>query len=261
MSPVYQTRRTALHRLDPRLKVAGLLTFSLLLSSASAGALLVMTFFAATISIQSRFNAVTALFSSRLFIILLFLIVISRAVFTPEAPLQKWGPLTFSTPGLIIGVTICWRLLLMVWLSLWLMSVTRSDEINAAIRWFLKPLPIVNANAIGAMLSFLIRFIPIIMTEYRRITQAGRTRLIDANHNPLFRIRYQVIPLMRNLFQTSEDFAQAMISRCYTADRTDPEFAFQKSDYLALLVLLLVCSTLVCAMLIDISFWQSSPWE
>ncbi len=245
MNRSYQTRPSALHRIDPRLKVAGLLAFSLLLSGANPGALLIMTFFAAAISIQSRFNILNALFSSRLLIILLALIVISRAVFTPDTPLQQWGPLSFSIPGLIIGATLCWRLLLMIWLSLWLMSVTRSDEINAAIRWLLKPLPFVNANAIGIMLSFLIRFIPTIMTEYHRISQAGRARLIDANRNPLFRIRYRVIPLMRNLFQTSEEFAEAMTARCYSSDRTDPEFAFQRNDLVALLVLLLVCTMLV----------------
>ncbi len=255
MNPGYQTRQSALHRLDPRLKVAGLLAFSLLLSSADISALFIMTLFAAAISIQSRFNVTSALFSSRLVFVLLALIGISRAVFTSEAPYRQWGPLTFSMPGLIIGATICWRLLLMVWLSLWLMSVTRSDEINAAIRWFLKPLPFVNANTIGTMLSFLIRFIPIIMIEYRQISQAGRTRLIDGNRNPLFRIRYQVIPLMRNLFQTSEEFAQAMTSRCYSADRTGPEFAFQKSDYVALLVLLLVCATVVVS-----TFWGLPKW-
>ncbi len=119
-----------------------------------------------------------------------------------------------------------------------------------------KPLPFVNANAIGIMLSFLIRFIPTIMTEYHRISQAGRARLIDANRNPLFRIRYQVIPLMRNLFQTSEEFAEAMTARCYSSDRTDPEFAFQRNDLVALLVLLFVCAILVGSIFWGIPVWR-----
>jgi len=240
-----QARRTVLHRLDPRLKVAALLLFSLLLSGANPHALLIMTLFAIALSVQTRFHVSRALLSSRAFLLLLTLTVIARSLFSTKAPLYQWGPLTFSISGMAVGITICWRLLLMLWLALWLLSVTRSDEINAAIRWFLKPLPFINADTVGIMLSFLMRFIPIIIKEHHNITQAGRARLIDNNPNPLLRIRNQVIPLMRNLFKTGDQFALAMTSRCYSADRTDPDLTFEKRDIVALLVLLVMCIILI----------------
>ena len=252
MNRAYPTRPTVLHRLDSRLKVAGLLLFSLMLSSANPSALFIMTVFVTTLALQSRFNGLKALWSSRPFLLLLILMVLSRALFTPDGPLLKWGPLTFSMPGLIAGATICWRLLLMVWLGLWLMAVTRSDEINAAIRWFLRPVPFVNANTVGMMLSFLLRFITMIINEHRHITLAGRARLIDRRRDPVYRIRHHVIPLMRNLFKTIDQLALAMTSRCYSADRTDPEFAFQKRDWVALLVLFLMGAAMIGTMFFNV---------
>ena len=252
MNRIYSSRRTVLHRLDPRLKVAGLLLFSLLLSTANPSALLVMTAFTAILAVRSRFDGLKTLLASRPFLLLLTLMVVSRAFFTPDAPLVKWGPLTFSLPGLVIGATICWRLLLMVWLGLWLMAVTRSDEINAATRWFLKPLPFINANSVGIMLSFLMRFVAIITCEHQQITLAGRARLIDRRRNPIYRIRHHVIPLMRNLFRTSDQLAVAMTSRCYSANRTDPAFAFQKRDWVALLVLIMMSVIMIGTMVFNV---------
>ena len=174
----------------------------------------------------------------RLFLVLLVIVFILRAVSASGVPVISFGPVAISLEGVLQGVVVCMRLILVVLLGLIFVTSTRYSEIKKAIEWALTPLPFIPGRRVAAMIGLLLRFIPVIIIEAGDIADAQRARGIEARKNPVFRIVKLAIPLARRTFLKAEKLALAMEARCYREIRTDPHFDFSKKDGMMLVLLI-----------------------
>lgn len=164
--------------------------------------------------------------------LLLALVFIARVFSTDGTPLTAFGPVAVTREGLREGALVCLRLVLVFIVGAAFIATTRSSEIKAGVQWFLKPLPWVPAERVATMLSLVVRFMPVILEQAARTSDAQRARAGENRRNPIRRLTAFGIPLMRRTFETADNLAVAMEARCYSETRTDPELTTGRRDWL-----------------------------
>jgi biotin transport system permease protein len=148
-----------------------------------------------------------------------FLIIVGTYGIT--APGSEWRPVPWiplSVSGMLQGIWISWRLLLLLTCAVLFSSVTRARELRDAVLWLLSPLPFLPCYRIAFMAGLTMRFVPLVLDELDEIREASKARLGDRRKNPWRRIKYVVLPLFRRVFLRSDDLAMALAARCYRED-------------------------------------------
>jgi energy-coupling factor transporter transmembrane protein EcfT len=168
-------------------------------------------------------------------------IIATRALFTSGDKIIGTEWFSVSRQGVYDGLVISWRLFLIVTLSLLFISSTRSSEIKTAVQWFLKPIPFIPEKRVATMMSLIIRFIPLILNQFKETTAAQKARGVENRKNPLYRSVKLVLPVIRRIFETGDRLAMAMEARCYTEERTNFGLSAKPGDWLALSAVLVVC--------------------
>ena len=230
----YRAGHSLLHRLDVRFK---LLFFSLLSLSGSFGheaALSVLTIVAAGLMRNSRLSLPAVCRELRYFFLLLIFILVARSLTTTGDALLTIGDLHVTANGVADGLRVCWRILVVISLSLLFVMSTRTSEIRAALVWCLDPLPFIPARRIASMIGLIVRFVPVIFDRMREIEAAQLARGIGNRKNPLYRLGKFALPLMRNVFKDADKLITAMEARCYTENRTGPILSATAIDWIAL---------------------------
>jgi len=230
----YQLRQSFLHRCDARVKIGSLLIVSSAGLYARGWGLMVLTAAAAAAFLCGRQPLWRTLRELRWFFILLAAILASRAIFTPGRPLAQVFTVAVSSRGLVDGVLVCWRLLLIVLSAMVLTATTRASEIRAAVQWFFAPVPFVPEKRLGTMLGLLVRLIPLIFGRISEVRCAQLARCVDCRKNPIYRMRVLVVPLMERLFDAADELVLAMTARAYHENRSGPTLQAGRSDWLVL---------------------------
>ncbi|MDF1593241.1 MAG: energy-coupling factor transporter transmembrane component T [Desulfobacterales bacterium] len=234
----YQVGRSLAHGLDARFKLLFLVLISLASLKAGLWALLFLCGGLWWILSDLRLPLVAVLRELRYFLFLLIVVFAARALATPGEAVFTSALITITREGLVDGVLVCWRLLLIVLLGLLLTATTRPSEIRAAVEWILKPIPAVPAKRIGTMMGLIMRFIPVILNQVRETAEAQRARGVENRENPLYRLTKLGIPLIRRTFENADRLITAMEARCYSENRTGPELKSTPRDWIALLVII-----------------------
>jgi energy-coupling factor transporter transmembrane protein EcfT len=162
---------------------------------------------------------------------ILALVFIARVFSTDGTPLAGLGPVAVTREGLREGALVCLRLVLVFIVGAAFIATTRSSEIKAGVQWFLKPVPWVPAERVATMLSLVARFMPVILEQAARTSDAQRARASENRRNPIRRLTAFGIPLMRRTFETADNLAVAMEARCYSETRTDPDLTAGRKDW------------------------------
>jgi energy-coupling factor transporter transmembrane protein EcfT len=162
---------------------------------------------------------------------LLALVFIARVFSTDGTPLAGLGPVAVTREGLREGTLVCLRLVLVFIVGAAFIATTRSSEIKAGVQWFLKPVPWVPAERVATMLSLVARFMPVILEQAAKTSDAQRARAGENRRNPIRRLTALGIPLMRRTFETADNLAVAMEARCYSETRTDPDLTTGHRDW------------------------------
>jgi energy-coupling factor transporter transmembrane protein EcfT len=84
--------------------------------------------------------------------------------------------------------------------------------------WFLRPLPFIPARRIGFMVSLTLRFFSTILDQTEEVWLAHKARLGDQGRNPLRKIKYLGLPIIRRSFTRVEDVTLALLARGYRED-------------------------------------------
>lgn len=176
-----------------------------------------------------------------LFLLCIFLV---RSLTTDGQYLFQYHWFAPTREGVFLGLQVCWRLTLVVLISLGFIASTTSFEIKAAVEYYFSKVPFIPEKRVSTMLSLLIRFIPVIMVQLHETMDAQKSRCIDARRNPVSRLIKLTIPVMHRIFQNGDQLAIAMASRCYSEERTSPCLHSSPLDWLSLLLV----SSLVIAM-------------
>jgi energy-coupling factor transporter transmembrane protein EcfT len=228
----YRPGRSVLHRLDARFKLSLAVLASAATLHGNLPALAWVGGVLATAALSARVRPAAASGELRCLGILLALVFLARAMATEGEPVVTLALGTITVEGLADGGVVCLRLVLAYLIGALIVATTRSAEIRTAVRWFLKPLPLVPAERIATMLSLMTRFVPLIMEEAARTAEAQRARGVENRRNPVFRLVRLALPLMRRILTASDRLALAMESRCYTEARTWPVLGAGRRDWL-----------------------------
>lgn len=238
--------KTWLHRLDARVKLAAMVMLSMAAMAANIHGLELLTLFLATVAISSRLRVIDALWQMRPMAFLFALIIVAQ---TLNAPDPEWhlGSLGISFTGLRLGLRTCWQLGLVITASWLFVRTTAPGQIKIGIQRLLAPWPLIPEHRVAVMTGLLMRFIPLLLEEAATLSEAHRSRGIELRRNPIFRLISLASALLRRTFLRADRLAEAMQSRCYQEQRSDPPLVARSTDGLALAILCVLCLAAILA--------------
>ncbi len=248
----YQTD-SVLHRLDPRVKLAGTLLYiiSLFFFRNFIGYLIATVFLAMVIKLSHvPFKFMVKGMKAILF--LLLITVVFNLFLTPGETLISVWRLTVTKEGLRTAVTMAVRLIMLVIGSSIMTLTTTPNNLTDGMERGMRPLKVfrVPVHEVAMMMSIALRFIPILLEETDKIMKAQIARGADFESGNLIRRARALVPLLVPLFisafRRANDLAMAMEARCYRGGegRTKMKpLIYQKRDktaYLCILAYLVV---------------------
>lgn len=237
----FQPGTSLLHRLDVRFKLLFLILISLISLGGGFKGLGILSGLVAALTVHCRLPLKSGLKELRLFLILLLLVLGARMLTTPGTALIEIKSIAVTRQGLISGVLICWRLVVIAFLGFLFIFTTRSAGIKAAVQWFLKPVVFIPRKRIAMMMGLIARFIPVILNQARETVEAQRARCIENRKNPFYRLIRLGVPLIRRTFEQADRLIVAMEARCYSENRTDPALSTTPIDWIALIFVSIIC--------------------
>ena len=241
----FQPGTSLLHKLDVRFKLLFLILISLVSLGGGFTGLGILTGLVTALIIYSRLPLKSGFKEFRFFLIFLLLILLARMLTTPGTALIEIKSIAITRPGLMSGVLICWRLVIIALLGYLFVFTTSSSVIKAAVEWFLKPAAFIPGRRIATMMGLIVRFIPVILNQAKETAEAQRARCVEYRKNPLYRLVRLGVPLIRRTFEQADRLIVAMEARCYSENRTDPSLSATRIDWFALLIIIVICGWIV----------------
>ena len=241
-----------LHRLDPRTKILCLFTLMIVIFAAQGwAAYLSLTILTATLIFISKVPPLTVLKSIKpLAWIILFTLLIHFVSHDGEV-LAKFYVFKVTTEGIVYGVQISLRLMLLIALSSLLTFTTSPLKLTDATEKLLSPLKKVGipSHELAMMMTIAIRFVPTLIEETDKIIKAQKSRGLDFESGGVIkRLRAMVpilVPLFLSSFRRADDLAMAMEARCYRGGegRTHmKQLRLKNLDLCAAAVVILICA-------------------
>lgn len=244
----YQTE-SVIHRLDPRVKLAGTLLFilSLFFFKNPLGYAAAALFLAAVI----RLSHVPFRFMVRGMKAIAFLLTITvlfNLFLTPGEPVLSLWKLRITGEGIRTAGTMAVRLTLLIIGSSVMTLTTTPNNLTDGLEKGLRPLKLfrVPVHEVAMIMSIALRFIPILLEETDKIMKAQIARGADFESGNLIQRAKALVPLLVPLFisafRRANDLAMAMEARCYRGGdgRTKMKpLIYKRRDRIAYLCILL----------------------
>lgn len=218
----YYPGESAVHRLDPRVKVVVVTAFGLALFARDSFAALAVFGVVALIAIGvSRvppgwfWRGLTPVFW------LLGITFVAQALVARGQAFFSFGPIHLSREGLVLSVFLSLRLIVLVLIGSLLTLTTSPIALTDAIAWLGRPLRRLRVpiDELALMVTIALRFIPTLMAELENIMRAQRARGAEFSRGGLVRRARALIPVLVPLFVVSfkraDELALAMDARCY----------------------------------------------
>lgn len=262
----YLPYNTIFHRIDPRVKLFGLITFMALIffSFSNVGlnfayygilALLVIIALALTkVKFRSLYKQLKPLW-----FMVIFLLVVNVLSYDGKIP-DVW--FTIGTFKVYAGAFyqtfyIFIRLVLMISLTMILTSSTKPLDLTFALEWLMAPLKLIHfpVHEVAMTMSLALRFIPTLLDETGRIMKAQESRGVDFSGGKLSEkirgIISLIVPLFNSAFMRSDELANAMEARGYNPQGKRTKYRmlkFASRDLFALLGFLILLTGGVLAL-------------
>lgn len=239
----YYSADSAIHRLDPRVKILGTLAYmiSLFTFRDFAGYAVAILFFALALAMSKVPFAYAARGLKPIFVLMVFTAFLNL-FWTDGTVFFSVGVLEVTWEGLYKMAYISLRLILLVLGSSLMTLTTTPNQLTDGLERILGPLRAfrVPVHEIAMMMSIALRFIPILIEETNRIMKAQSARGADFESGNLLQRLRNMLPLLIPLFvsaiRRATDLALAMDARCYHggAGRTKMyPLRYRKNDFAA----------------------------
>ncbi len=218
----YYPANSPIHSLDPRVKIvlAGVFMVVLFLGN-NFWAFLVMGSFAA-MSIGLSKVPVRMLIRGLRPIVFILLFTMGLHLFlTPGPEMFRIGPAVATWAGLIQGLFIGIRLIILILFTSLLTLTTSPIELTDGLEDILKPFRKIGvpAHELAMMMTIALRFIPTLLEEAERIMKAQMARGADFESGNMVKRAKALVPLLVPLFvsafRRADDLAMAMEARGY----------------------------------------------
>ena len=221
----YFPGESAVHRLDPRLKILLVLAYIILLfvveGPVSYGVLavfLALVVGLSRVSIRMVFRGIKPI---------LFIIIFTSLLnmfYTPGRVLWEWGFLRLTVEGIFAAVIMVVRLVFLIVGTSMLTYTTSPIVLTDGLERLLSPLKRVHfpAHELAMMMTIALRFIPTLVEETGKIMNAQKARGADFESGGLIHRARALIPILVPLFVSSfrraDELAVAMECRLYRGD-------------------------------------------
>jgi energy-coupling factor transport system permease protein len=245
---LYLDHASALHRLDPRVKILGLAAVFALTMAFNHPAY-VAAVAAAVFALALGGRCLSNLWRLRVAFVLLFIFsaVLWPLLLRGPTEIARLGPLAISRESALYGLAVGIRLDAMVGAGIVFLSTTRVEEFTAALRRLGLPFPVSFA------FSLAFRFVPTFADSAYTIIQAQKSRGLDLESGGvLTRLRRHVpllIPAMVCAIRNTDLLAMALESRGFggATKRTDYlEVRMRWTDWAAAGLMIVLVAAAVC---------------
>ena len=211
-----------IHRLDPRVKVIGVLLYliSLFLFDGFAGYAIATVFLVSVIAISKVPFSYVIKGMRPIFFLLIFTSMFHLFGTDGDVVIQ-WRFIHITWQGIQKAIFLAMRLMYLIFGSSMLTYTTTPNQLTDAIEKMFHPLNKIKVpvHEFAMMMSLALRFIPILLEEANRIINAQSARGANFNEGSLVtRMRAMVsilVPLLVSATRRAYDLANAMEARCY----------------------------------------------
>ena len=244
----YYPAESVIHRLDPRVKLVGTLTFiiSLFLHRSFLRYLVAAVFLTIVIK-ASKVPFRFMIKGLKAIMVLLLITVVFNMFLTPGTPLIRIWKLTLTVEGVKQAAFMAIRLAFLIVGSSVMTLTTTPNHLTDGMEKGLAPLNKLHVpvHEVSMIMSIALRFIPILLEETDKIMKAQEARGADFDSGNLIQKAKSLVPLLVPLFisafRRANDLAMAMEARGYRGGegRTKMKpLIYQKRDRMAYGVLL-----------------------
>ena len=211
-----------IHRTDPRVKIVLVTAYIIFLfvtgNFVSLGFMLAVVLFGVVmtgIPVKMYFKGMKPVI-----MILLFTSVLNIFYGKGEAVWQ-WHFLKITWNGISNAAFVSVRIIALILISCILTYTTSPTDLTDALERLMKPLKVfhIKVHEIAMMMTIALRFIPTLLEETEKITNAQKSRGADMENGSLMKRLKAMIPVLVPLFVSSfnraYELAVAMECRCY----------------------------------------------
>lgn len=219
----YYPSKSIIHRLDPRVKLAGTFLFliSLFLFSHPSG-YIIATIYLGAIIVMSRVPFGYIMKGLKPILFLIAFTALLNLFFTPgNDVLVSFWRVTITYDGIKKAALMVLRLVYLIIGSSIMTFTTTPNQLTDGIEKALRPLNKIKipVHEFALMMSLALRFIPILMEEADKIIKAQSARGADFEEGSFIRRARNIIsilvPLLVSATRRANDLAMAMDARCY----------------------------------------------
>jgi len=248
---------TAVHRMDPRMKILLTVAYIIVLFVADGyiSYLAVLAFLVTAIGI-SKISPKVILKGVRPLVFVIALTGILNMFYTPGEgdPLIQWKFITIYKEGIITAIYMIVRIVMLITGTFMLTYTTSPIMLTDGIEKLLNPLKRIRvpAHELAMMMTIALRFIPTLIEEADKIMSAQKARGADFDSGNILRRAKALIPLLVPLFisafRRADELAVAMECRCYrggTGRTRMRQLHYSGVDLAALLVFLVMTAAVV----------------
>jgi hypothetical protein len=219
----YYPADSVIHRLDPRVKLAGTIIFivSLFLFSSFTGYIVVALFLGTVIKLSKVPFKFIIKGLRAVFILLLFTVVFNMFLTPGKELIHLFGNVRITEEGLRTAIFMGIRLVLLIIGSSVLTLTTSPNQLTDGMEKGLSVFGKIGlpVHEIAMMMSIALRFIPILFEETDKIMKAQSARGADFESGGFIKKAKALIPILVPLFvsafRRAIDLAMAMEARCY----------------------------------------------
>lgn len=252
----YYPAASPIHKLDPRVKLAGTLIFliSLFLTESVVGYVLATIFLAGVIKLSKVPLKFILRGLKAIFIILAFSVAFNLFLTSGEVLVQFWI-FKITKEGVRTALMMAIRLVYLIIGSSIMTLTTTPNDLTDGLEKALSPLKKIKVpvHEIAMMMSIALRFIPILMEETDKIMKAQMARGADFESGNIIKRAKSLVPILVPLFisafRRADDLAMAMEARCYHGGdgRTKMKpLKYKKHDFFAYVVLFAYLAAIIC---------------
>lgn len=218
----YYPADSVIHKLDPRVKLAGTMVFIIsLFAFRSVSAYVVATLALAAVIHISKVPLKFMMRGLKSILILLMITVVFNLFLIPGTPVLHLWKLTVTKEGIETAAFMAIRLVYLILGSSVMTLTTTPNNLTDGLEKALRPLGKVHVpvHEISMIMSIALRFIPILLDETDKIMKAQMARGADFESGNLIQKAKNMVPLLVPLFisafRRANDLAMAMEARGY----------------------------------------------
>lgn len=251
----YYPAGSAIHKLDPRVKLFG--TFIYIISLFTARGIPAFALAIISLIVVIRISKVPFSYmvkGLRAIVIIMLFAAVFNLFLTPGTELVSFWVFTITYEGLKNAVMMMIRLVFLIIGTSLMTLTTTPNQLTDGLEKALRPLRVIKVpvHEIAMMMSIALRFIPILVEETDKIMKAQMARGANFEKGSLIQKAKNMIPLLVPLFvsafRRANDLAMAMEARCYRGGEGRTKMKplhYQKRDIIAYVVILAYLAVMI----------------